>query len=563
MKKSLPFSILSGLLLILAFPPFDHEILAWIAFVPLLLATRDSRHPFLLGYLFGFIFFSGTLFWLTNVTKIGFLLLILYLSLYPGIFAFLVAKCNFPARNFFAAGLWVLLEYIVSHLFTGFPWLLLGYSQYKNLRVIQISSIFGVYIISGLVVLINISLSQLLSRQKTRLKRKTPRVSIALSFLLLLLAFLFGVYQEVGVGVAVRTSESESSRIFLLKEADSPVTEFIRPSGLDKSSPYNFNDQLSIKVSIIQGNIPSLQRWEPISKEENVKIYLDLTKKAAKSKPELVVWPESAISTYLRLDEPIQKTLLNYHPHLFPPPSMGRTLEFSSPPPLRGRMEKGGELVKKKSFYLLAGSLDRRERKDYNSAFLISPQGEIEQSYDKVHLVPYGEYILGGKFPPLRRFVIKAAGFIPDFSPGKNYTIFSLPKGNFATLICFEDIFPELSRRFTKKGANFLVNITNDSWFGDSGASQHFAAAVLRAVENRRHLLRAANTGISGIVAPSGRILKKVEENGRALFVSGFLIEEIEPTSSLSFYTRFGDIPLALICLGLMTIPLITRKWSF
>ena len=121
MKKNILFSILSGFLLILAFPEFDCEIVAWIALVPLLLATRDSRHPFLSGYLFGLVFFAGTLFWLVNITRIGFLLLILYLSIYPALFTFLITKWNFPAKNFFGASLWVLLEYIVSHLFTGFP----------------------------------------------------------------------------------------------------------------------------------------------------------------------------------------------------------------------------------------------------------------------------------------------------------------------------------------------------------------------------------------------------------------------------------------------------------
>ncbi len=273
-------------------------------------------------------------------------------------------------------------------------------------------------------------------------------------------------------------------------------------------------------------------RWEPGSKEENLERYLELTEKAMKNKPELVIWPESAVNTYLRLDEPIRKTLFN--------------------------------AVKEKNFYLLTGTLDSRKGKDFNSAFLISPEGEILQTYDKMHLVPYGEFVPGGRFPFLKRlatkFIISAAGFAPDFSPGKNWTIFSLPAENFATLICFEDIFPGLSRGFTKKGANFLVNITNDSWFGSSGASQHFAISTLRAVENRRYLLRAANTGVSGVIAPSGKILKKVGKNGKTIFVSGFLDAEIQPSSSLSFYTKFGDAPLMLFCLGLIIVLLIKTR---
>jgi len=496
MKKSILLSLLSGVLLILVFPPFDCEILAWVAFVPLFFALKNSRYSFLLGYLFGLVFFAGTLFWLTNVTSTGFLLLILYLALYPAFFTFIITKWNFAAKNFFGAGLWILLEYIVTHLLTGFPWLLLGYSQYQNLKLIQISSLFGVYIISGLIILINIGLSEFLL--------KCRRISVSVSFLLLIVVFGFGVYQE-------------------------------KESGLDKSSPYNSRASSAttkkIKISIIQGNIPSSLRWEPTSKEENLRTYLELTEKAIKNKLKLIIWPESAVNTYLKLDEPIRKTLL--------------------------------ESVRGKNFYLVTGTLDSKKEKDFNSAFLISPGGEIVQTYDKIHLVPYGEFIPGGRFPVLKRlvtkFIISAAGFAPDFSPGKNWTIFSLPAGNFATLICFEDIFPELSRRFTKKGANFLVNITNDSWFGTSGASQHFVISIFRAVENRRYLLRAANTGISGVIAPSGKILKRVEKNGKSIFVSGFLNEEIRPSSSLSFYTKFGDTPLMLICLGLI-IALITTK---
>ena len=490
MKKSILLSLLSALLLILAFPKFNCELLAWVAFVPLLFAVKNSRHSFLSGYLFGLVFFAGTLFWLTNVTRIGFFLLIFYLALYPAFFTFLISKWNFAAKNFFGACLWILLEYIASHLLTGFPWLLLGYSQYQNLKLIQISSLFGVYIISGLIILINIGLSELL------LKRR--RISVSLSFLFLIFAFVFGFYNLHPHHTSFPSTGWES---------------FVKGEGL--------------RISIIQGNIPSSLRWEPTSKEGNLRTYLELTEKATESKSELIIWPESAVNTYLRLDEPIQKILF--------------------------------ESVKEGNFYLLTGSLDSRKGNDYNSAFLISPGGEIVQTYDKIHLVPYGEFVPGKKFLIFKRFMKKAAGFIPNFSPGKNYTIFSLPAGNFATLICFEDIFPELSRRFTKRGANFLVNITNDSWFGSSGASQHFAISIFRAVENRRYLLRAANTGVSGVIAPSGKILKRVEKNGKSIFVSGFLNEEICPSSSLSFYTKFGNTPLMLICLGLMVILLIMK----
>ncbi len=540
-RKNIFLSILSALLLILAFPPFDCELLAWVAFIPLLFAFKNSRHSFLLGYLFGLVFFGGALFWLTNITRIGFLILILYLALYPAFFTFLITKWNFAAKNFFGACLWILLEYVVSHFLTGFPWLLLGYSQYQNLRLIQISSIFGVYVISGFIILINIGLSELFVKRR--------RISVSISFLVLIIVFGYGVYREKESGLDKSSPYNSRASSAFQKVG----VGFIRPAGLINQAPTK-----KIKVAIIQGNIPSSLRWEPTSKEENLETYLELTKKANKaeqalllqkkgvatdkngvarlisrkqSEPELIIWPESAVNAYLRLDEPIQRTLF--------------------------------ESVKEGNFYLLTGTLDSRKGKDFNSAFLISPEGRIVQTYNKMHLVPYGEYIPGERFPFLKRlatkFITKAAGFAPNFSSGKSWTIFSLPAGNFGTLICFEDIFPKLSRGFTKKGANFLVNVTNDSWFGSSGASQHFAISIFRAVENRRYLLRAANTGVSGVIAPSGKILRKVEKNGKSIFVSGFLNEEIYPSSSLSFYTKFGDTPLILICLGMIVI-LITTK---
>ena len=138
MKKSVLLSISSALLLILAFPRFNCEFLAWVAFVPLLFALKNSRYSFLLGYFFGLVFFAGTLFWLTNVTNTGYFLLIFYLALYPAFFTFLISKWNFAAKNVFGACLWILLEYIVSHFLSGFPWLLLGYSQYQNLKLFQL-----------------------------------------------------------------------------------------------------------------------------------------------------------------------------------------------------------------------------------------------------------------------------------------------------------------------------------------------------------------------------------------------------------------------------------------
>jgi apolipoprotein N-acyltransferase len=157
------------------------------------------------------------------------------------------------------------------------------------------------------------------------------------------------------------------------------------------------------------------------------------------------------------------------------------------------------------------------------------------QKYDKMHLVPFGEYV---PLSWLLFFVHKMAAGIGDFSAGEAFTVFETPKGRFGVLICFETIFPDQVRRYVLAGADFLVNITNDAWFGDSGAPyQHLSMAALRAVENGVYLVRAANTGISALVAPSGQILEQSD-----LFVEAVLSATVTPRSAGTFYTRRGDL---------------------
>ena len=198
------------------------------------------------------------------------------------------------------------------------------------------------------------------------------------------------------------------------------------------------------------------------------------------------------------------------------------------------------------------GAVTFRDDIYYNSALLIPDPARQPLGYDKLHLVPFGEYI------PLKPFFnfLETIVQIGDFKPGKEYTVFtfitphSLVPARFSVLICFEDLFPELSRQFARKGADFLVNITNDAWFGKTPAPyQHLSASVLRAVENRLPLVRAANTGVSGFIAASGRIISLVsDERGEEIFIKGYRSERINLSrGSLTPYARYGDI-LVVIC---------------
>jgi len=200
----------------------------------------------------------------------------------------------------------------------------------------------------------------------------------------------------------------------------------------------------------------------------------------------------------------------------------------------------------------------------YNSAYLLSEDGRITVHYDKLHLVPFGEFI---PFKRLLYFVEKFAPMpIGDFSKGKDYTVFSFPirrdtrsenvtwklwkRVRFSTLICFEDIFPDLTRRFVKEGIDFLVNMTNDAWFHKTSAAyQHAQCSVFRAVENRIAVIRAANTGLSCFIDQKGRIVSTVKEGGEELFVGGFKSHAITLARTRTLYCVYGDI-FAYLCIA-------------
>jgi len=196
---------------------------------------------------------------------------------------------------------------------------------------------------------------------------------------------------------------------------------------------------------------------------------------------------------------------------------------------------------------MLAKDADRLS----NSAVLLSPDGAIISTYDKIHLVPYGEYVpLRSLFP----FIEKITVGIGDFLPGEDPVVMKTPFAKIGTLICYEIIFPGLVRKFVDRDANVLVTITNDAWFGRTSAPyQHFYMAVFRAVENRVPVVRAANTGISGFIDSRGRIIRKSD-----IFVEATLTENVAIGNKKSFYTKHGDM-FAYVCIACSLLMLINR----
>ncbi|MCG8430455.1 MAG: apolipoprotein N-acyltransferase [Candidatus Omnitrophica bacterium] len=472
--KDLGLCLCSALLLHLSFPWASCWILAWCAFIPFFLFLEGSgrARAFFLSFLTGIFFWSLTIFWLIHVTVPGTVLLVLYLSLYFGVFGFLASFIlTRPGRRtvFFLPALWVVLEYARSHLLTGFGWALLGYSQYRNLWLIQAADVTGAWGISFLVMMGNVFLYAVMRRRKC-----FPSVSALVIFLLALGYGAMRLYFAPALPQQERT------------------------------------------VSVIQPNIPQEMKWDPRARAEIIRTYSRITARAALEKPDLIVWPEAAVPGIVGEDRDVFEAMRVFIRGLGAP--------------------------------VLLGAVFFEEADRYfNSALLLDRSAGIAQRHDKIHLVPFGEYLpLKGVFPFLEEIAP-----IGDITAGGDYTLFHLRQNVFGVLICFEDLFPGLARGFVLRGADFLVNITNDAWYKETPAAhQHFAASVFRAVENRRPLIRAANTGVSGVISSEGRVVATVRDRaGREIFCEGFIHGQIPGIPGrMSFYTRYGDV-FAAICL--------------
>ncbi|MCX5687688.1 MAG: apolipoprotein N-acyltransferase [Candidatus Omnitrophica bacterium] len=448
--------ILSAFLLIFSFPNFNFNFLAFFGFVPLFFAieNKSPKKAFLISYITGFIFYIGVLYWLYHVTVIGLVIICLYLAIYFGIFGMAVSRFGVLV----APITWIILEYIQAHLpIMGFGWALLGYSQYKNLLLIQIADFSGVYGVSFVVMMVNVTAWKLIVAVTESRKKNMRSMLYILCSMVLVLALVYGY-------------------------------SFVRLSEKD-----NFKN--ATKVSVIQGNVPQELKWDPDAQNMIIEKYSALTKMAALDSPDLIVWPETSFPGFFEIDKDMTGRVLN--------------------------------LAKETKTQLLAGVNAENNEKYFNSAAFISREGNIIDRYDKIHLVPFGEYVpFSNKFPALHKLVL---GELGEFTPGKEFKIFKLqaaggrPQVEFGTLICFEDIFPELAKKFVKNGAKFLVVITNDAWYGKSGAAyQHAACSVFRAIENRVPIVRSANTGYSCFIDSRGRIYDSVEEKKSHLFITGY-----------------------------------------
>jgi len=475
----------------LAFPKTDWWILSWTDLIPLLLVLdqKNKGRAFLSAYLTGVIFFWGVLYWLIHVTVLGATLLIFYLSVYFGLFGIFYsafAKETITKKLFLLPAAWVSLEFLRAHLLTGFGWAALGHSQSKNLMMIQIADITGVYGISFLIVMVNLFLKEYLKEIWSG--------------------------QVINVMVFKNSGGVITTVVFLVYFAYGCFT-----FGFNM---FLFGKPRKAAVGVVQGNIEQDLKWESQEWPDIFQKYLKLTKEASSRHPEIIIWPETSFPGYVW-----------EAPELF---------------------EELKEFVAKIKIPILVG-LVRLVYDDYfNSAVLVSSNGHVIKEHDKMRLVPFGEYI------PLRNWLPFLEAIVPigDFTPGKRYTLFPInpdgrKKGTFGVLICFEDTIPEISRRFVQEGADFLVNITNDAWFKDTKAPYlHMQNSVFRTIENRRSLVRSANTGVSCMINSFGKIVNFVQDKQKKkTYVEGIMFDYVPLGETDTFYTKFGDI-FTYLCFG-------------
>jgi apolipoprotein N-acyltransferase len=482
--------VLSGALTALSFPKFDLSFLCWISLIPFFFALnkKTPKQSFLLGFLGGITFNAILIYWIPAVPahygnlSIGMSLLIytvfvFYLALFWALFSWFFAKIQgvFPKLIFFLAPfIWIGFEYTLTHLLTGFPWGLLGYSQYKNLWFLQLASLTGIYGLSFMMVLF-----QSLFVYSIIHRRRAP-FFLGLTLMILL---------HFGGWAIIKNSP--------------PIED-------------------SFQASVIQGNVSSDIRWDQISDpqirdlfDQHVNLSLEANKKGSR----LIIWPEFSV------------------PLCF-------SCSYNIYPEFRNKLFR---FAQESGTTLLLGTnetvMSQQGLHYYNTALCLQADMTISQYY-KMHLVPFGEYT---PYKKIFFFIEKMTHAIGELSAGEEFVLHQFEGKKFGTPICYEIIFPDLVRKFVKQGADFLVTITNDGWYGTSSAPfQHFAIAVVRAVENRRYLLRSATTGVSGIIDPYGRILSRTE-----MMTQAYLTERIAPMDTITPYTRFGDFaPLASLTLG-------------
>src|ERR1700691_2794140 len=487
---------LSSLLQVLIFPLPGLYVLSWVAFAPLIVALLRARpagalqvsggtklqaatpgQAFLLGYISGILWFAGTCYWIYDTmhehgglsvaaAALALFLFCLYLGLYSGFFGLLVGLAAGPGRDNRRAliavpFLWVAVELARTRV-TGFPWDLLGTAQVDNISLSRITTWTGVYRVSFEMMLVHVALAA--AFLVLRKKRST----------LLIASVAAAAVLQAGVLVAAPALAAD-------------------PSAL-----------------LVQENLAVDSNWTRAAFERTLRELTDLgleseasarsSRGAADSKPgtlDLIVWPES------------------------PAPF------FTSDPLFR---EPLSQLARAANAWVVTGAIGNSHATPgrataspvFNSAALISPLGEWTARYDKVHLVPFGEYL---PFPSLFSFAGGLTREVGEFQRGASRQALNASDQRLGLFICYESIFPDEVRQFSNNGAQVFVNISNDGWYGDSGAyAQHLNQTRMRAIENNRWILSDTDPGVTASIDPWGRVVAQLPRKDRLALVAPYAL---------------------------------------
>jgi len=504
LEKTWPWlaAIASGLLSVACFPPFNQSWLCWIALAPLVVAVwfsgensrRLSIRNLLLGYLAGIVFFTGAFGWLGALGDLYqslFLhglpfLLSIYLAVYFAFWSWFIGLIR--PKSFTASWRNLMVAFVAAAAWVTHEWIR-GW-------------LFSGFGWNGLGIALHAHFPMIQVAEFTG----AVGISFAVAFV-----NIIAVTTPIRFFFEARTHRMRPH--FDLTLTMIGIVALVA-FGLHRIQAPSASKP--IRIAAVEANVPQLEKFDPQFADQVFDKFRRLSEVAVgtNSPPELLIWPESS------MPDPVRDP-------------GGASYQFVN------------DFAASTKTDLMLGSLDFQGERDYNAALLITDNGAQMQIYHKIHLVPFGEYVpLRHSFP---LFAAIANTWVPgDFTPGTEFTVFTLtdPNVRVAPLICFEDTVGNLVRRFVLNGANILVDITNDGWFlQSSGSSQHLANAVFRCVENRRPMVRAANTGVTCFVNEFGHVTDVLQDDSGNTFSEGVLngVVSLPQDRQLTFYARHGE----------------------
>ncbi len=498
------FALTVGLT-VMAFPPFNKGEAAYVLALPAVLwAYRRPSFKLFAGTVLGAQAVAWTLLlgWLHHVTWAGLFLLGPFIGLLTGLW-FLAMGWAIPRLKghhaiiriiamLGLAGLWVVLEWVRSQLFGGFPWLPLSASQWQRPFILQVAAYGGAWVTTFILITFNVGAAAYVHRAffegVTGFKKRTPEFSIAL------LVLMAGSFPFLG-------------------------------------DSFNQQRRPLVHAALVQPYIPQDKKWDAAFAKNELEILEQVTLAANKrGSPDLIIWPEAVTPWPLFREANVQPWL-----------------EY---------------ITKKTGKPLLLGTVYTGATSEewFNGAFLVDPVvGLQREGYAKRKLVPFGEYI---PLRPVLGWLEKVVPIGGDFTPGRSAAPLVVPVGlhhlSVGVLVCYEDIFPALARDSVQSGAEVLAVLTNNAWYGEGGAAyQHAAHSVLRAIENRRPVIRCGNGGWSGWIDEYGNIRTTVRNDADSVYFRGAqtvnVTRDARWSQRLSFYTQHGDWFVA-VCVALSLV---------